>query len=101
MLLVAVFVIPQWLIRHAVRKVIRIFRKHNATDVKNAKTGDELGLGPLSIRERMFRLRDYKPYALTVLMRAEIVQQTEGGKLYLLEDKLSASNISKYVPRPR
>jgi hypothetical protein len=95
------FVIPGWRLQRAIRQVIKIFRKHNATDVKNAKTDNELGLRPLGILERMWRLRDYKPYALTVMMKAGVVRQTEDGRLYLSEEKLSASTLSKYAPRPR
>jgi hypothetical protein len=51
--------------------------------------------------EGMFRGRDYKPYALTALMNAGVVKTTEDGKLYLSEEKLSASTLSRYAPRPR
>jgi len=95
------FVIPGWRLGRAIRQVIQIFRKHNAISVKNARTDSELGLRPLGILERMFRLRDYKPYALTVMIKAGVVQQTEDGRLYLSEEKLSASTLSKYAPRSR
>jgi hypothetical protein len=94
-LLAAIFLIPAWRLRRAIRQVIQIFRRYNATDVKNAKTDDELGLRPKPILQRMMSLRDYKPYALTVLIRAEVVQQTQEGKLYLAEDKLMVSNLKK------
>jgi hypothetical protein len=89
------FLIPRWRLKRAIRQVIQIFRKHNATDVKNAKTDDELGLRPRGLMERMFRGRDYKPYALTALMNGGVVKTTEDGKLYLSEEKLSASNLGK------
>ncbi len=95
-LLAAIFVIPGWRLKRAMRQVVQIFRRHNATDAKNAKTDDELGLRPRPFLERMFSLRDYKPYALTVLIRAEVVKQTEDGKLYLSEDKLMDSKLRKY-----
>lgn len=82
------FVIPRFLMKRALKKVIRIFREHNATNIRNAKTLDELGLKPRSFMEGMFRTRDYKPFALDLLRKGEIVQMTEDGKLYLLEDKL-------------
>ena len=84
----AVFIIPRWLMRRAARQVIKIFREYNATDAKNAKTIDELGLRPPSMMERMMRRRDYKPHALNALMKAEIIQVTKDGKLYLSEEKL-------------
>jgi hypothetical protein len=45
--------------------------------------------------EMMFRGRDYKQYALSALMKAEIIKRTEDEKLYLLEDKLAASGFEK------
>ena len=91
----AIFVIPRWLLRRAVRQVIRIFREYNATDSKNAKTIDELGLRPPSVMERMMRRRDYKPHALNALMQAGIIQATEDGKLYLSEEKLAEFGMEK------
>ncbi len=96
-LLAAIFVIPGWRLRRAIRQVVQIFRRHNATDAKNAKTDDELGLKPKPMLQRMMSLRDYKPYALSVLIGAQVVQQTEDGKLYLSEDKLMDSKLRKYV----
>lgn len=91
----ALVVIPQFLIRHAISSVIQIFREHNAIDVRNAKTMDDLGLRPRAMMQRMFRRRDYKPQALQILMKAEIIQTTEDGKLYLSEDRLAASKLHK------
>jgi hypothetical protein len=87
------FLIPRWRLKRAIREVIQIFREHNATDIKKAKAIDELGLAPRSMMEGMFRGRDYKPYALNALMRAEVVNRTEDGKLYLSEEKLRASGL--------
>jgi len=89
LLLLGLFFIPRWLVKHAARQVIKIFRAHNATDSKTARTVDELGLRPLGMLERMMRRRDYKPQALTALMQAGIVKTTEDGKVYLSEDKLA------------
>ena len=93
--LLALFVIPQWRLRRATRQVIRIFMELNATSVKNAKTIDELGLRPRGRLEGMLRTRDYKPYALDALWKAEIVQTTEDGRLYLSEERLIASGLDK------
>jgi len=91
------FLIPRWLTRRAARQVIKIFREHNATDAKNAKSIDELGLVPPGMLERMMRRRDYKPYALNALMKAEIIQATEDGKLYLSEEKLADFGLERGV----
>ena len=92
-LLVALFVIPQFMMRRAIRAVIRIFRENNATGKKQAKTAEELGLQPRGLAERMMKPRDYKPRALQLLMSQEIIQMTEDGKLYLVEEKLDASRL--------
>jgi len=84
-------------LRRAARQVIKIFREHNATDSKNARTIDELGLRPPGVLDRMMRRRDYKPYALSALMKAEIIQATEDGKLYLSEAKLSEFGFERGV----
>jgi len=99
--LLALFVIPQWRLRRAIRQVIRILREHNAVDIKNAKMVDELGLRPRRMLEGMFKGRDYKQYAVSALMKAEIIQTTEDGRLYLSEDKLIASGLDKSSPYSR
>ena len=91
----AMFVVPQWLTKRAIPQVIRIFRAHNAIGIKNAKTIDELGLRPRGMLEQMFKRRDYKQYALNTLMRFEIVQMTEDGRLYLSEEKLNESGLDR------
>jgi len=92
-------VIPRWRLKRAIRQVIRIFRKHNATDAKNAKTIDELGLRPRGFIQGMFRGRDYKPYALGGLMNTGVIQQTEDGRFYLSEEKLMESGLERRVSR--
>ena len=101
LLIGALFVIPHWRLKRAMRQVIQIFKNSSATDFKNAKTASELGLRPPTMREEMFRRRDYKPYALSTLIRAEIIQRTEDGKLYLAEDRLMASGIEGKISQPR
>jgi hypothetical protein len=87
--LLAILVLPQFMIARAVPKVIKIFRKGNAVGIKNAKAVEELGLQPKSIVDRMMRLRDYKPRALQLLIQLNIVQMTEDGKVYLSEEMLA------------
>ena len=84
----ALFVIPRWRINRAVRQVVRIFRDNNALDTKTAKTVDELGLRPQRIIDGLLKSRDYKPYALTNLIKADIARETKDGRLYLSEGKL-------------
>ena len=91
----ALFLIPGWLLRRAVRQVIKIFRRHNAIDATTAMSDSELGIRPQPFLRRLMQRRDYKPYALTVMMRAGVVLMTDDGKFYLSEEKLANSNLGK------
>jgi len=63
--------------------------------IKNAKTEEELGFRQQSIMKRILTRRDYKPYALTTLIKAEIIRMTDDGRLYLSEEKLMSSGLYK------
>jgi hypothetical protein len=89
------FVLPQMRLRRAIKEVVAIFERNNALDAVSAKTIDELKLKPRTFLQGMGRLRDFKPYALRILMDADVVCQTDGGRLYLVRDKLSAVNIDR------
>jgi hypothetical protein len=90
------FVVPRIRIKRATNQVVAIFERNNALDARSAKTIDELGLRPRTFLEGMLRIRDFKPYALQILMKAEVVSQTDGGRLYLSQDKLVAINIDRH-----
>ncbi len=94
-MLLAMFFIPQWRGKRAVRQVLQIFREHSAIDAKSAKPPEDLGFKHRGMLEGLLRGRDYKQDALRALMRAEIVQATEDGRLYLSEDRLSASGLGR------
>jgi hypothetical protein len=87
------FVLPRIRVRRAVDQAVAIFERNNALDVRSARTIDELGLRPPSFLEDMLRMRDFKPYALQILMKAEVICQTDGGRLYLSQDKLAAIDV--------
>ncbi|MFC1965334.1 hypothetical protein ACFLWI_00050 [Chloroflexota bacterium] len=89
--------IPQWRIKHNIPKVIQAFKENDATDIKNARTLDELGLKMPRMMDGLLTRRDYKRHALKGLIDAGIIQSTEDGRLYLSEEKLIASNL--YKPR--
>ncbi len=74
--------------KRAVGQVIAIFQKCNAIGVQQAKTVNEMGLTPPSLMDRFTRMRDYKQNALSILMKADIVQTTEEGKLFISAEKL-------------
>jgi len=90
------FVLPQIRMRRAVSQVVAIFERNNALDVRSARTIDELGLRPRTFLEGIGRIRDFKPYALKILMENEVVCQTDGGRFYLLQDKLATTNSDRH-----
>ena len=87
--------LPRIRIRRAVNQVVAIFERNNALDARSAKTIDELGLSPRTFLEGIGRIRDFKPYALQALMNAGVIKQTDGGRLYLSQDKLDTINIDR------
>jgi hypothetical protein len=84
-----VFFIPVLLTRRAAFKVIKIFCQYDALSARNAKNAEELGLNPPGFLEKMFRPRDYKPYALRFLKKINIIHATGDGRLYMNEERLT------------
>jgi len=74
--------------RRATFKVIEIFRQHNALGINNAKAAEELGLEKPDFVQRVTRGRDFRQYALQVLIKRGVIYETEDGRLYMLEHKL-------------
>ena len=99
LVIVAVYFVPRYLVKKAISQVIHIFRIHHAINARNAKTAGELGLGSPTILQRLMRTRDYKPDALSILLRNEIVQTVGDDKLYLSEDRLASSMFAQAVSR--
>jgi hypothetical protein len=89
------FVLPQIRLRRAIKQVVAVFERNNALNAMSARTIDELKLKPRTFLQGIGRIRDFKPYALKMLMDAGIVCQTDGGRLYLAQDKLSAIDIDR------
>ena len=85
----ALFIIPPLLIKRAIAQVITLFRAQRATEAGNAKTVDELGLSPGLLKSAV--MRDYRPAALQLLKRAEVVRETLNDRIYLSEQRLKAS----------
>ena len=75
--------------KRGVGQVIAIFQKHNAIGIQQAKSVDELGLTPPNLMDRFTRMRDYKQNALGILVKADIVQTTEEGKLFISAQRLA------------
>jgi len=81
--------------RRAIFKVIEIFYQHNALGINGAKTLHELGLERPDFFQRMTRPRDYKQYALQILIKRGIIFENEDGRLYMVEEKLDQNLRSK------
>ena len=60
------------LTRRAIFRVIEIFYQRQALGIKDAKTRRELGLERPDLVQRMMKPRDYKQYALQILLKREI-----------------------------
>ena len=74
--------------RRAIFKVIEIFYQHDALGITGAKTLHELGLERPDFFQRMTRRRDYKQYALQILVKRGIILENEDGRVYLAEERL-------------
>ena len=93
LLMALAFIGSQFLMKRAINTVIKGFRDRQALTPESAVTADELGY-----KRKLFQmngLRDYKPNALQLLMRTNIVQMTEEGKLYLSEEALSQTRLAQ------
>jgi hypothetical protein len=84
-----------FLTRRAIFKVIEIFYQHRALGMKGAKTRHELGLERPDFLQRMMKPRDYKQYALQILIKRDMILEDEQGKLYMVEERLDQNLRSK------
>jgi hypothetical protein len=83
-----VLYIRAFLTRRAIFKVIEIFYQHNALGNNGAKTLHELGLERPDFFQRITRPRDYKQYALQILIKRGFILENEDGRVYLVEERL-------------
>ena len=88
------------LTKRAIFKVIDILYRHQALGTKGAKTRHELGLERPDFLQRMMKPRDYKQYALQILMKRELVVEDEEGRLHLVEESLDQNLRSKRKDKP-
>jgi hypothetical protein len=98
--LFAILAVPQFFLKRAIRDIVRMFRAHNATDPASAKTLDELGFKSRGMMENVFRGRDYKPNALNILVKSQIVIMTEDERYYLSEETLAIAPLTKSLAKP-
>jgi hypothetical protein len=90
LLLVLAFAGSSFLMRRALKQVVKMFRDGGALSPETAKFAADLGIRQKGILE-IRGLRDYKPSALQFLIRQEVVIVTDDGRVYLSEQKLSAT----------
>lgn len=93
--LAAVVIIPNWMTRRAIPKVIRAFRQNSAIDQRSAKTMDELGLKRRGSMIGTVRARDYRQQALLVLINSDIIRSTDDGRLFLDEGKMAQTGLDQ------
>lgn len=79
--------------KRTVKKLLIMFRKAQAFSPETAKYLDEIGIRekPLLYFEVM---RDYSPQILEMLIKENIVQMTDEGKLFLSEQALADHQLS-------
>jgi hypothetical protein len=95
LILIAVaFLMSNYLVRKAIREIIKAFRDNQALTPESAKTMDDLGFKRRSFLQ-IRALRDYKPSALQLLMRNNIILATEDGRFFLSEEQLSQTTLEK------
>ncbi len=87
MLFFALFVFPAFRLKRAIYKVIKIFRRQESSCFKGVKGPDELGLRPSGLLDGILRFKDFKVYALQVLMKEDVVWITDDDRLCLKEEK--------------
>lgn len=90
-MLFILFVLPRFSLRRAIPAIIQLFRQHNATSPKDAKTMDELGLKQRGLAQTILRGQDDRMTALQILRNANIIRATDDGRLYLSEEDLQQS----------
>ena len=90
--------ITTFMTKRAMFQVIRILKFSGAVNTEGAKTITELRLNPPPLRERLMKMRDYKPKALQLLLSLEVVQYSEDGRIFLSESKLLASPLVQRWP---
>jgi hypothetical protein len=92
LLITLAFLGSTFLMKRALKQVILILRHGQALSPQTAKTEAELGFKRKGIFE-IRGLRDYKPSAMQLLIRQEIIGVTEDGRIFLSEDNLAKTNL--------
>jgi hypothetical protein len=95
LLLIATAILgSNFLMRRALKSVIRMFRDGQALTPETARFGADIGIKGRQFLQ-MKALRDYKPTALQFLMNNNIIRSTDDGRLYLSEESLAQTTLEK------
>ena len=95
--LVAIVYLPNLLVKRTAKKIIRLMQMNNALDPKSARSPYEMNvLEQRPLINRIIGTRDYKPQALDVLIKMNIVKTTDDERIYLSEEELS---LSPFAPK--
>jgi hypothetical protein len=101
LMLVLAFFLSTYLMKRALRAVLKMFRDNHALTPETAQFAQDMGMkkkGLLSFGG----LRDYRPSVLQFMMKQDIVQATQEGKLFLSEEALGRSGMeAKIINRNR
>lgn len=97
-LLIAIaYLLWRTLMRRGFRRVVAIFRAAKATDAKQARTLEELGLEGRQGLLRYFGPRDYKQTAMQIMGQDRIILMTTDQKFYLSEETLEHSRVKRFA----
>ena len=96
LMFLAAVVLPQYLTARAVPKVLQVLREQNAVGAQNAQPADQLGLVRKPFGLNRVGPRDYKPKALQLLMKLEVVLTDDDGRIFLSEEGLAKTVFSKH-----
>jgi hypothetical protein len=94
LLIVIAFLGSAFLMKRALKLVIKSFRDNAAFTPESAKMPIELGFKSRGLFQ-IGTLRDYRPVVLQSLQKEDIILTTEDGRLYLSETKLLESGIER------
>jgi hypothetical protein len=81
------FILPAIRLKKAIYQMIEHFRGLQSSCLTGVRTMDELGMRNPGLLDGFLRSRDFRPYALQVLIQEDVVKH-ENEMLCLREDKL-------------
>jgi Na+/H+ antiporter NhaC len=96
-IIIGAFILSRLKMIKATRAIVAIFYQKNAFTENRAIMPEELRINSRGFLSGIFHSRDYLPYAIQYLKKADIIQVTADGRLFLLKKKLTASGIDNLV----